>query len=96
VTKVNLLLLALLVACALAVVTSQHQARKLFSDLEGEQAAAKRLDEEFTQLQLEQSTWATNKRVEALASKSLGMRLPAPATTVVVTLGAAPAAEAVK
>jgi cell division protein FtsL len=96
VTKVNLLLLALLVACALAVVTSQHQARKLFSDLEGEQAVAKRLDEEFTQLQLEQSTWATNKRVEALASKSLGMRLPAPATTVVVTLGAAPAAEAVK
>ena len=95
-TKVNLLLLALLVACALAVVTSQHQARKLFSDLEGEQAVAKRLDEEFTQLQLEQSTWATNKRVEALASKSLGMRLPAPATTVVVTLGAAPAAEAVK
>ena len=72
-TKVNLLLLALLVACALAVVTSQHQARKLFSDLEGEQAVAKRLDEEFTQLQLEQSTWATNKRVEALASKSLGM-----------------------
>ena len=95
-TKVNLLLLALLVACALAVVTSQHQARKLFSDLEGEQAVAKRLDEEFTQLQLEQSTWATNKRVEALASKSLGMRLPAPATTVVVTLGAAPSAEAVK
>ena len=84
-TKVNLLLLALLVACALAVVTSQHQARKLFSDLEGEQAAAKRLDEEFTQLQLEQSTWATNKRIESLASKSLGMRLPDAASTVIIS-----------
>jgi len=88
VTRVNALLLVLLVACALAVVTSQHQARKLFIDLEAEQAAAKRLEEEFTQLQLEQSTWATNKRIEAVASRSLGMRVPDPTTTVVVTLEA--------
>ena len=87
-TRVNALLLVLLVACALAVVTSQHQARKLFIDLEAEQAAAKRLEEEFTQLQLEQSTWATNKRIEAVASRSLGMRVPDPTTTVVVTLEA--------
>ena len=84
--RLNALLLVLLVACALAVVTSQHQARKLFIDLESEQASGKRLDEEFTQLQLEQGTWATNKRVEAVASKSLGMRLPDASTTVVVTL----------
>ena len=87
-TRVNTLLLVLLVACALAVVTSQHQARKLFIDLEAEQAAAKRLEEEFTQLQLEQSTWATNKRIEAVASRSLGMRVPDATTTVVVTLEA--------
>ncbi len=84
--RLNALLLLLVVACALAVVTSQHQARKLFIDLESEQAAAKRLEEEFTQLQLEQGTWATNKRVEAVASKSLGMRLPDASTTVVVTV----------
>ena len=89
--RLNLILLALVVACALGVVTSQHQARKLFSDLESEQAATKHLEGEFTQLQLEQGTWATNKRVEAVASKSLGMRLPDPSTTVVVTLlGGAP------
>ena len=87
-TRVNTLLLVLLVACALAVVTSQHQARKLFIDLEAGQAAAKRLEEEFTQLQLEQSTWATNKRIEAVASRSLGMRVPDATTTVVVTLEA--------
>ena len=83
-TRLNALLLVLLVACALAVVTSQHQARKLFIDLESEQSAAKHLEEEFTQLQLEQSTWATNKRIESVAAKSLGMRLPDPSTTVVV------------
>ena len=87
-TRLNALFLVLLVACALAVVTSQHQARKLFIDLEAEQAAAKRLEEEFTQLQLEQGTWATNKRIEAVASRQLGMRLPDPTTTVVVTLEA--------
>ena len=94
--RLNIVLLLAVIACAIGVITSQHQARKRFVELEGEQAGARKLSEEWTQLQLEQSTWATNKRVEALASKSLGMRLPAPATTVVVTLGAAPAAEAVK
>ena len=78
------MLLAFVILCALGVITSQHQARKLFSELEGEQAAAKKLAEEWTQLQLEQSTWATNKRVEAVASKQLGMRLPDSKSTVIV------------
>jgi cell division protein FtsL len=82
--KINVLLLALVIACAIGVITSQHLARKRFVELEGEQAAAKKLAEEWTQLQLEQSTWATHKRVEAVASRSLGMRSPDAATTVVV------------
>jgi cell division protein FtsL len=89
VTRLNLLLLAVAIACALGVVTAQHKSRKLFIDLEAGQAEAKRLDEEFTQLQLEQGTWATHKRVEALAAGSLGMRLPDPSTTRVLTVPAA-------
>ena len=84
--RVNALLLALVVACALAVITSQHRQRKAFIALEQAQADAKRLDEEWTQLQLEQGTWATHKRVEAVASRSLGMRLPDPAATRHVSL----------
>ncbi len=87
-TRFNVLLLGIAVACALGVISSQHHARRLFNDLEVEQAAAKKLDDEWTQLQLEQSTWATNKRVESVASKNLGMRAPDPASTVVVTLPA--------
>ena len=83
--RLNLILLALVVACALGVVTSQHQARKLFNDLENEQAGTKKLGEEWTQLTLEQGTWATHKRVEALAARSLGMRQPDATTTVVLT-----------
>lgn len=84
--RVNAFLLLLVIVCALGVITSQHRARKLFSDVESAQAATKRLAEEWTQLQLEQSTWATNKRVEAVAAKQLGMSLPDPTTTVIVTL----------
>ena len=87
--RIAVILLVLVMLCAMGVVTSQHRARRFFNDLEVGQAAAKKLDEEFGQLQLEQSTWATHKRLEAVASKELGMRLPDAASTVVVTVGPA-------
>jgi len=76
VAKLNLLLLAVLVACALGLVTSQHRSRKLFSDLEREQARARELDIEHGQLQLEASTWGLHQRVERIAASTLGMRAP--------------------
>ena len=84
--RINVLLLLVVIACALGVVTSQHQSRKLFAEVESEQAAAQKLATEWTQLQLEQGTWATHKRVEQVATKRLGMRLPDAATTVVVAI----------
>ena len=81
--RINLLLLAALIACALALVTSQHQARKLYVELQKEEDVAKALEVEWGQLQLEASTWATHARVEKLAVKSLGMRVP-PASRVQV------------
>ena len=84
--RVNLLLLALLVACAIGVIAAQHHARRAFIDLESEQAGSKKLQEEYTQLQLEQGTWGTHKRVESIASKALGMKLPDAASTTVLTL----------
>ena len=88
--RLNFLLLLLVIACALGVITSQHQARKRFNDIENEQAAARKIAEEWTQLQLEQSTWATHQRVSAIATSQLGMRLPDPATTTVLTVEARP------
>jgi len=79
------MLLIAIIAAALGVITSQHKARKLFNELESEQAATKKLGEEWTQLQLEQGTWATHKRVEAIASRQLGMRLPDASSTVIIT-----------
>ena len=70
ITRINLLLLAALVVCALSLVTSRHQARKLFVDLEREQTLSRAYEVEFGQLQIEQSTWAMP------ASLSLAAVLP--------------------
>ena len=83
IARLNLALLAILVACALAVVTSQHKARKLYVELQKEQELAKQLGVEWGQLQLEQSTWAMHARVEKIASSELKMRVP-PASRVQV------------
>ncbi len=81
--RLNLILLAVLVVCALSVVTSQHKARKLYVELQKEQDLEKQLDVEWGQLQLEQSTWAMHARVEKIASGQLMMRVP-PASRVQV------------
>lgn len=82
--RLNFYLLVALAACALALVTSQHQARKLYVELQKEQDAAKQIEVEWGQLQLEQGTWATHARVEKLAVQSLGMRVPPPSRVQVV------------
>jgi len=85
--RVNIALLALLVACALSLVTSRHQARKLFVELEREQALARAYETEYGQLQLEQSTWAMPARIERIAREQLHMRL-ANATRIEMLPGA--------
>jgi cell division protein FtsL len=76
VSRLSLLALALLAACALGLVTSQHYARKLFAELEREQTRTNELEVEQGQLQLEASTWARHARVERLARERLHMRPP--------------------
>ena len=82
--RFNLVLLAMLVVCALSLVTSRHQARKLFVELEREQARARAYDTEYGQLQLEQSTWGMPARTEKIAPDQLKMEQPRPGRTEVV------------
>ena len=89
--RLNLILLALLTACALGLVTSQHQARKLFAELERAQDEAKKLDVEWGQLQLEQSTWAMHARIEKIARDRLQMSVPDAKRTQMVVPAAAEA-----
>ncbi len=84
--RLNLLLLALLTACALALVTSQYRARKLFGELERELGREQALNTEWSQLQLEASTWAMHARVAKIAAEKLHMRSPDPRRTQVLEL----------
>lgn len=76
--KLNALLLAIAIACALAAVAAQHQARKLFVALEKEHERSKQLEVEFGQLQLEASTWGMQARIERIAQAQLGLRALTP------------------
>ncbi len=84
IARLNLVLLAVLIACALALVTSQHKARKLYVELQQEQELEKRYEVEWGQLQLEQSTWAMHARIEKIAIQQLRMRAPSAARTQIV------------
>ena len=46
IVRLNLSLLAILIVCALSLVTSQNKARKLYVELQKEQELAKQLDVE--------------------------------------------------
>ncbi|HKO87944.1 MAG TPA: cell division protein FtsL [Burkholderiales bacterium] len=69
-------MLAVLTMCALALVTSQHEARRTLAELEREQARAHQIEVEWGQLQLEQSTWAMHTRIEKLAREKIRMQQP--------------------
>lgn len=74
--RLNMILVALLVASALGAVHWQHRARKLVADIEREQAQTRALEVEWGQLQIESGTWAAHARVEKIAREKLGMRTP--------------------
>ena len=75
--RVNLLLIAIVLASALGTVASQHTARKLFTEMEREQERMRQLEVEWGQLQLEQSTWASHACIEKVARERLHMKPPA-------------------
>lgn len=75
-TRLNLILFAVLIVSSLSLVTSQHKSRKLIFELQQQQETAKFLNTEWTQLQLEQGTWAMHSRLEQVASDLLRMHVP--------------------
>jgi cell division protein FtsL len=85
--KLNLVLTALLVMCALSLVNAQYQARHLFIELERAQALSRQLDIDWSQLQLDQSTLGKHERIEAIARRDLNMTPLTAARTQYLTQG---------
>ncbi len=77
-------MVAAVVFSALMVVYAKYQSRVLFAELQELQQVRDRMNEEWGQLQLEQSTWATHGYIEDTARKRLQMVLPKSENVVVI------------
>ena len=73
---VTALLILVVFLSALAIVITQHQTRKLFVEIQELEKTRDGLNEEWGRLQLEQSTWAMDDRIENMARMKLGMEDP--------------------
>ena len=78
------ILLMLVVVSALSVVYVKYDARLKFNQLQTELREQDRLGVEWSRLQLEQNTWASNNGIEKLARTTLNLRAPAPEKVVYV------------
>ena len=79
-----ILLTAFVFTSAIGVVVARHEARQAFIAHQAVLYERDALNLEWTQLQLEQATWATQARIEATARDHLGMIQPGPDRIVYV------------
>jgi len=85
--KAHFLALLLAFLCglsAVAVVYSKHLSREAYAGISRYQQQIDGLDVQWSQLQLEESTFSEHGRVERAAQKSLGMSYPGLAGSVMI------------
>ena len=73
---VILFLVFTVLVSAVSVVQTQHTSRKVFMEIEQLKKKRDLLNEEWGRLQIEQSTWAIDERVERMVKEELDMRVP--------------------
>ena len=93
-TRVNLLLLAALLASCLYLVKTAYESRRLFHALDRARIESSQLETEFKRLDAERQAQATHLRVEKMARDKLRMRTATPAVTHYVADAAAAASAA--
>lgn len=80
------LLVMIMLASAISVIYVKNYERQLFSQYEYSQRDAQKMHVEWGQLLLEESTWATPARVQALAKRHFGMQVPKPGNSFMVRM----------
>ncbi len=86
-SRINIILFAVVVILAIGVVHAQHRARRLFMDLQKEKDTAEQRIAEWNQLQIEQGTLSSSHRIEEGAVRGLQMRLPTSSDTHMIIVG---------
>jgi len=72
----NAAVLLLIMLSAFATIYSTHACRALYTQLQVLESSQWYLQEDYGRLMLEQSIWASHRRVENVAREELGMRAP--------------------
>ena len=93
-TKLNVLLLMIVIASALLLVKTAYEARRLFTDIHRAEVEALRLEGEHKRLEADRQLQATNLRVERTAREKLKMATASPAVTMYESRGPVAAASA--
>ena len=91
-TRLDLLLLAVLLGTAMFLVKTNYEGRRLFARLDAARAEQRQLDVEYKRLDAERQAQATSLRVEKVAREKLQMRAATPAVTMYVEDAASGAA----
>ncbi len=93
-TRLNILLLIVLLASSLYLVNVSYESRRLFAEVDKAQNEERTLDTDAERLKTELRSQATPLRVERTAHERLAMRSATPAVTQYVELPAAASAAA--
>jgi cell division protein FtsL len=89
-TRLNVVLLLILLASSLYLVRVSYESRRLFAELDKAQNEERVLDTDSERLKTELRSQATPLRVERTARERLAMRAATPAVTQYVALPMAP------
>jgi cell division protein FtsL len=72
--RLNIFLLIVVMGCALSVVNATNQQRQIFIQLQRAQAQERQLQQDYSQLQYQQSALSKTSRIEEIATDSLKMQ----------------------
>lgn len=82
--RLNILLLLVTMLSAMALIQSQYDSRKLFTEMDRAVAESRQLETDHQRLQVEKRAQATPLRLEQMARDKLNMQSATPAVTLYV------------
>jgi len=85
-SRLNIFLLIIVLGCALSVVNATNQQRQMFVQLERAQSEERQLQQDYAQLQYQQSALSKTSRIEQLATATLKMQPASTGDTQFLTL----------
>ena len=95
-SRLNIFLLIVVMGCALSVVNATNQQRQIFIQLQRAESQERQLQQDYSQLQYQQSALSKTSRIEQIATDALKMAAVTTGRTQYLTLspGAATAEDA--